>query len=303
MDSHTPHKPKTRSFVVQQRSHRQRAKSRWRWALMLACNRALRTLRHDFRVARKSQAVDHTRLAMYDLDDTGRFRSRLSLQKRFITRKELALIAEVLDVTGEELRVLDLSRNPLGKESASILARIITTCPGLKHVNLSWTMLGDKGIKKLCRRLSKEGKEPTCLVSLTLVGNGITDVGARALLDLRSKLRTLREIRLEKRGSVRPIVGSTVSAWRGLSSSEEAKAAKVLGRVVAIDAKDGRVLVEPLEGTVTEEFWTSQNNAEVRYNYCSEEMLGKLFVFSTASYSWRRQSSRSSRSSRSNSAR
>uniref|UniRef100_A0A7S2U0D8 Uncharacterized protein n=1 Tax=Lotharella oceanica TaxID=641309 RepID=A0A7S2U0D8_9EUKA len=198
---------------------------------------------------------------------------------------------------------MDLSRNPLGKESASILASIITTCPGLKHVNLSWTMLGDKGIKKLCRRLSREGKEPTCLESLTLVGNGITDVGASALLELRSKLRTLREIRLEKRGSVRPIVGSTVSAWRGLSSSEEAKAAKVLGTVLAINTYDRRLLIQPLEGPATGEFWTSQNNAEVRYNCCSEEMLGRLFVFATASYSWHRQSSRSSRSSRSNSIR
>jgi len=280
-----------------------RIRFRLKWLLFMNSHPAIHSARKEFCRAKAHQAVDFTRSKLYELENSGRRRSKLSLKRMFLSTKELSEISFVLEEAGTALRRLDLSQNPLGPKAAPLIANIIKSCP-IKHVDLSWTQLGDSGIRKLCRALLKEKTSNSTynLQSLTLIGNGITDRGAHALLALRRELRTLRDIRLERSsGYGEPIVGSTVSVkiqsskgplskelkrvqkvhipFQKLSSSSSSSPSmfySVLAEVLEL-TKD-RVLVKPMMQMQKDQHYNYQGTNDSANEDCIKEHVSAFWT-------------------------
>ena len=100
-----------------------------------------------------------------------------------ITGEGLAKIADALRGT-KAVSNIWLKRNPLGKEAAKHLAKLVTGCPNLKTLDLDQTELGDEGVAEFFNLLSEHhGAKGTILPlkNIYLNGTGMSVSASKAI--------------------------------------------------------------------------------------------------------------------------
>eukprot|EP00466_Bigelowiella_natans_P019367 jgi/Bigna1/68254/fgenesh1_pg.5_\ len=186
-----------------------RARFRWRWAKMLITQYRIKDVRDAFKLKRRRAALDIARRKASELA------TEISFRRMFIGEDQLRSVVGILN-TNDFLQRVDVSRNDLGPEAGAHLVQLIDACD-IEELDVSWACLGDEGIGVFCDSVVALNCA-MCLRSLAVVGNGITDVGAKALLRLVKATPTLLELSFLNQDKTQqppaPCVGSVVGAYR-----------------------------------------------------------------------------------------